>query len=647
MRVGGNIIWATDFREETETTRHGGGGKGGGGGGGTEVTEYFYFASLAVALCEGPITGIGRIWADGKPMSLDGVTMRVHLGGEDQEPDPFIAAKMGAANTPAYRGTAYVVFEELPLERFGNRLPQLSFEVFRPILDGESAESLVRAVTLIPASGEFAYATEVVRREVGETTSAGERQRRGPCRRHRGRARPAGGLRAEGRVGLARRRLVRRRPARRALPHPPGRRGQRQVDDAGELVGERRRPRLGASRQPRRPGPPGLRRHAVRQRRGAGDPGAEGARLPRHLLPVHPDGRGRRTTSCRTRTPTTPPATGQPAYPWRGRITCSPAAGYAGSADKSAAAGTQVAAFFGDAQPSDFDVDDERVEWDGDPDDWGLRRMILHYAHLCAAAGGVDAFLIGSELRGITQVRSGASSYPAVAELVDLAADVRVDPRVRHQAQLRRRLVGVLRAPPAGRLGRRLLPPRPALGGRRDRLRRHRQLHAARRLARRARPSRRRERRRDHRPRLPARQRRGRRGLRLVLRQRRRPRGAGAHADHRRRRTAGRGCSATRTSAAGGRTRTATARAGSRAARRRRGCRRASRSASPRSAARRSTAARTSRTSSTTRSRPRASCRTSPAAGATTPCSGASSRRRSATGPSRRTTRCRASTRAG
>ena len=165
--------------------------------------------------------------------------------------------------------------------------------------------------------------------------------------------------------------------------------------------------------------------------------------------------------------------------------------------------------------------------------------MILHYAHLCAAAGGVDAFLIGSELRGITQVRSGASTYPAVAELVDLAADVRVDPRVRHQAQLRRRLVGVLRAPPAGRLGRRLLPPRPALGGRRrstssastttcrssdwrDGLD---HLDAA-------------ERRRDHRPRLPARQRRGRRGLRLVLRQRRRPRGAGPDADHRRRRRA-------------------------------------------------------------------------------------------------------------
>ena len=99
MRTGGNIIWATDFREETETTRQGG-GKGGGGGGGAEVTEYFYFASFAVALCEGPITGIGRIWADGKFLSREGITLRLHKGGEDQESDPFIAAKMGAANTP-------------------------------------------------------------------------------------------------------------------------------------------------------------------------------------------------------------------------------------------------------------------------------------------------------------------------------------------------------------------------------------------------------------------------------------------------------------------------------------------------------------------------------------------------------------------
>lgn len=43
-----------------------------------------------------------------------------------QTPDPFISAKMGAANTPACRGTAYVVFEELDPSAFGNRLPQFA-----------------------------------------------------------------------------------------------------------------------------------------------------------------------------------------------------------------------------------------------------------------------------------------------------------------------------------------------------------------------------------------------------------------------------------------------------------------------------------------------------------------------------------------
>ncbi|RMF35074.1 MAG: host specificity protein, partial [Alphaproteobacteria bacterium] len=46
-------------------------------------------------------------------------------------------------------------------------------------------------------------------------------------------------------------------------------------------------------------------------------------------------------------------------------------------------------------------------------------------AHLCALAGGVDAFCIGSEMRSLTQIRDGAVSYPAVQALKALAADVR------------------------------------------------------------------------------------------------------------------------------------------------------------------------------------------------------------------------------
>ena len=74
---------------------------------------------------------------------------------------------MGAANTLAYRGTAYVVFEDLPLGNYGNRIPQLSFEVFRPLADPDTAEGLTQAVTMIPASGEFAYAAQGIRKGGG------------------------------------------------------------------------------------------------------------------------------------------------------------------------------------------------------------------------------------------------------------------------------------------------------------------------------------------------------------------------------------------------------------------------------------------------------------------------------------------------
>jgi hypothetical protein len=51
--------------------------------------------------------------------------------------------------------------------------------------------------------------------------------------------------------------------------------------------------------------------------------------------------------------------------------------------------------------------------------------MVLHYAGLAVQAGGVDAFLIGSELVGLTRVRSTSGVYPAVDALAGIAADVR------------------------------------------------------------------------------------------------------------------------------------------------------------------------------------------------------------------------------
>jgi hypothetical protein len=423
MRMGGNVIWATDFREETKTTTQGG-GKGGGGGGKVKTTEYLYYASFAVALCEGPITGIGRIWADGKLLDTAGISWRWYPGNETQTADPFIAAKMGAANTPAYRGTAYVAFEELPLGDYGNRLPQLSFEVFRPLADPDTAEGLTQAVTMIPASGEFTYATTGIRKgsggaQIPENLNA---------------------LSDTADMVVALDRLQAMAPKVESVSLVVAWFGNDlRVGDCtirpGVEVSEK-------TTSPQTWSVNGVSRAAAHlvSRDDQDRPVYGGTPADFAVVQAIKEmkARGLRVTFYPFILMDVPPGNtlpnpysdnaggaGQPAFPWRGRITCSPAAGYAGSIDKTATAASQVAAFFGSASPSDFAVSGETVYWTGATDDWGLRRMVLHYAHLCAAAVGVDAFLIGTEMRGLTTIRSGPSSYPAVQAFRGLAADVR------------------------------------------------------------------------------------------------------------------------------------------------------------------------------------------------------------------------------
>ncbi|MBX3531658.1 MAG: glycoside hydrolase/phage tail family protein, partial [Rhizobiaceae bacterium] len=112
-----------------------------------------------------------------------------------------------------------------------------------------------------------------------------------------------------------------------------------------------------------------------------------------------------------------------PAYPWRGRITCWPGPQLAETADKTAAARAQVDAFCGPATAADFSTGDGTVVFGGSG--WGYRRLVLHYAKLAAMAGGVDAFVIGSELRGLTTLRDGDGAFPFVEQLCDLTAEAR------------------------------------------------------------------------------------------------------------------------------------------------------------------------------------------------------------------------------
>lgn len=127
MRTGGQVIWATDLTEQAN--------RQGGGKGRAATVTYSYAASFAVAVSSRPITGIGRIWADGKLLRgaagdlKVGGALRIYSGAGDQPLDPLMQAAEGAL-CPAYRGLAYVMFEDLQLAEYGNRIPTLSFEVF-------------------------------------------------------------------------------------------------------------------------------------------------------------------------------------------------------------------------------------------------------------------------------------------------------------------------------------------------------------------------------------------------------------------------------------------------------------------------------------------------------------------------------------
>ena len=143
MRVPGTIIWATDLLEHRE--------KQAGGKASPSVTSYSYTASFAVALSSRAIAGIGRIWADGNllrgaagDLKAAG-TLRIYSGEADQDPDPLMAAAEGVDRCPGYRGLAYVVFEDLALADFFNRIPALTFEIFADP-DGFSLAEIVEAV---------------------------------------------------------------------------------------------------------------------------------------------------------------------------------------------------------------------------------------------------------------------------------------------------------------------------------------------------------------------------------------------------------------------------------------------------------------------------------------------------------------------
>jgi hypothetical protein len=409
-RLGGILIWATRF-EETATSRRQG------GKGGPKVTEYTYFANVAFALCEGEIAAVRRVWADGRELDLTGLEMRVHRGGADQLPDPLIEAKQGAVTAPAYHGTAYVVFERLPLADFGNRIPQIQFEVLRPV---GRLRMDIRAVALIPGATEYGLSSTLVTRtprpgetiaenrhvlHAGTDIAASLDELQAICPSIENVALVVSWFGDDLRAGACR-----IRPAVTAAEAPG-------VSEAWRVSGVARTDAMVVSRHDGAAaygGTPSDRSvmSAIAEIRARG---LKVTLYPFIMMDVPagntlPDPHG---------------GDAQAVYPWRGRITCMPAAGQPGTVDGSPAGRSQVEALVGSAAPGHFVANADGVSFTGSPGDWGYRRLVLHYAKLAQAAGGVDAFLVGSELRGLTQIRDGAGAYPFVEALCTLADEAK------------------------------------------------------------------------------------------------------------------------------------------------------------------------------------------------------------------------------
>lgn len=147
--MSGNVIHAGPLVEHKKKKRQ--------GKGGPVTITYTYTRSYALRICEGPVSGISRVWRDGKlvydvrdpadwPDAAASITalaadsakfatgMTVYLGDETQMADPTLEAfpaeyQGGVGNVCAHRGTCYVVFTDDDLTQRQGSIPQYKFEV--------------------------------------------------------------------------------------------------------------------------------------------------------------------------------------------------------------------------------------------------------------------------------------------------------------------------------------------------------------------------------------------------------------------------------------------------------------------------------------------------------------------------------------
>ena len=410
VRLAGQVIWASRLKETAAETQTG--GKGGG-----SQTNYSYTMSFAMGLCEGVIQSVDQIWVNGAPLPTRDLNMRVYYGDDEQNADPIIAA-VEPGPVPAFRGTAYIVFEDFPLDDYGGRLPQFNAQVTRlppRSNDRPRLETQITGVHLLPSSGEFAYSPAIVEdiSNPGTSTPVNMNNLSGEADIIRALDQLEDALPNCKNVSLVISWFGDDLSVGECRIQPAVETKTKLLDDGvfWQVSGMTRGDAYVVSKdqkgRPNYGGTPSdesiIKTIRILKQRGFSvmiypfilmD-------IPENNTLPHIDG-----------------STGQPVFPWRGRISCRV------DDDQTINAAGQVSQFFGTARPVDFGAQGDVVTYDGS-DEMSFRRFILHYAKLAEIAGGVDRFIIGSEMVGLTTIRSSRTEYPAVRQLINLAVDVR------------------------------------------------------------------------------------------------------------------------------------------------------------------------------------------------------------------------------
>lgn len=130
-RVSGNVIYYDDFtaHEHRETQRSGKGGHSK-----TVTISYTYTVAVLMGLCEGPISGLKRVWVGKEIYNYpdSNIQMTLWKGTQDQQPWAYVTGKHPDKALP-YTGLAYMA-GVIDLGDSGS-MPNYNFEVAGKLLD--------------------------------------------------------------------------------------------------------------------------------------------------------------------------------------------------------------------------------------------------------------------------------------------------------------------------------------------------------------------------------------------------------------------------------------------------------------------------------------------------------------------------------